>query len=532
MAAHPRPLGRRLGAVALATGTLAAAGAGTAGAVAPAAGTPHATTTTTTTQFRGATDANVVSLALGGATVDLTPLGFGNPVTLNLISATGRAAQVTGAAPVSTSTGALASGTLTTNALGAALNQAATATLTNPTASAGGMAVPSNPLGLTLSVAPLAANVDTVKDGNTSSGSVATGALGSLASIPGLGPVVTMLTGALTPLTDGITTASTALGGALAGVASNVPVITVPGMTIANPITGAPIVIPPISSGSVTGLTGTITDLGPDVTALINQLTTGPLVSLDGVSASQAITPDSTIGTVSTAKANLADIKLLGGLLSISSKSGGALSGQVTATATGTPGKASSTASSTLAEVSVNTTGPLGTLLDAAISDQGIVAQIASQTALGPTVTGAATTLGTQLQSLISQLVNLTGMLGVTVTPSATTQSTSADGTHAEAHASGILLNLAPPGIGQLLTLRVGAADATADFSRATTTTMTTATVPKKVTRPRTVATPVKKLAFTGADLPLTGGLGLLLVGGAALALRRRHPVEAPLDES
>jgi len=109
-------------------------------------------------------------------------------------------------------------------------------------------------------------------------------------------------------------------------------------------------------------------------------------------------------------------------------------------------------------------------------------------------------------------------------------KSVSPDGKHAEAHAVPAKVTLGLPGAANLVALSLGSADAVADRAPAITPVTAPITavappaikVPTKETLVIRPSTPSKKLAFTGGDLPLTGGAAaLLLLAGAGLARRR-----------
>lgn len=529
---------KRLLALAVATGTAVVAAAASATA-APSA-------TQTNTLFRGTANgvALQLRLTLPQPLAPVTGPVLPNPVDLVLLQSTGGALKNGTDPDVATSTASLIDGALVTNsALAPALTQLQrriTATLAEPSPAATSLvSFPASmtPLGLGLAIGPLTASTDPTA---RSTMSTATGLTAQLGSLKSLGVDLGALTG---PLVAGLQQLTAALGPLTTAAQALPPVPSqtvsatqIPGIggTIAPILSGAgvptTVTTPTIASGQV--LAGTVNQLPALVAGLIDRLQNGALLTLTGLGTSQAVRPQGS-GTVSTAASNAGDVALLGGLLTVTASKSSA-----TASATGTPGKATAAADATL--VAVKAGVPMIDLLNAVVSDQGIVAQLLPGTALGQTlnavtqqaVAGVNTALNAVLDQLNTLLMQLNG--GVSVVQKGTVSTTtSPDGRHAEAHASPAIVSLGLPSAlpigGQLVSLALGRVDVTADRQLITTTTVAPASKakapPVKKTPPKAVA-PTKKLAFTGAELPVTAGLALLLVGAGA-ALSRRRRVEA-----
>jgi len=207
------------------------------------------------------------------------------------------------------------------------------------------------------------------------------------------------------------------------------------------------------------------------------------------------------------------------------------------ADATGVAGKATSDASATLAKVSVSPNGPLANLLTVIADDKGLAAALGGlggvSSTLQPTLDTAVAALNNGLNAALMQLNGLLQTLGggaQVLQQGTVSKSVSPDGKHAEAHAVPAKVTLGLPGAANLVALSLGSADAVADRAPAITPVTAPITavappaikVPTKETLVIRPSTPSKKLAFTGGDLPLTGGAAaLLLLAGAGLARRR-----------
>ena len=176
----------------------------------------------------------------------------------------------------------------------------------------------------------------------------------------------------------------------------------------------------------------------------------------------------------------------------------------------------------------------LNQLLDLAATEQGITAAILPSTALGSTLDtatqGAITTINNGLNTALGTLVGLLQSLNsdTQVLSQGTTSTTTApNGQSSQAHATPAQVVIGLPGAANLVALSLGKVDVTA--ARQVTTTNTAAVVPPTKTVKKVAAKPVaptKRLAYTGADLPLSAGVALALLGaGGVLARRRRRVV-------
>lgn len=541
--------GRRLLALSLATGTAVVA----AGAAAVTADAAPATRSATTTDnlFSGTTDSSAVQLVvtfpaqLNAVFSQLagTPLAVPNPLSVALIHTSGSARHDGRSADTSTATSDLINGSLVdSSALTPVLGQlkrTVVASLTNPSPATATLAsVPPNPLKLSLSAGTVAASASKADRSNAGTGNLASAGLLSLKAIG----VPQQLQDALNQITAALQTV-VAQAAPLTTVLNGLPSLpAVPAMSLApvtGPLAGTPLApvaaaiptsTPAIPSLSPQALTDLLNQLPATLNALIDQLLNQPLISLGAASTSQSIKPAGS-GTLSSAAANIGDINILGGLITVTATKASAV-----ADATGVAGKATSDASATLAKVSVSPNGPLANLLTVIADDKGLAAALGGLGvggALQPTLDAAVAALNNGLNAALMQLNSLLQTLGggaQVLQQGTVSKSVSPDGKHAEAHAVPAKVTLGLPGAANLVALSLGSADAVADRAPAITPVTTPITVvappaikvPTKETLVIRPSTPSKKLAFTGGDLPLTGGAAaLLLLAGAGLARRR-----------
>jgi len=543
--------GRRLLALSLATGTAVVA----AGAAAVTADAAPATRSATTTDnlFSGTTDSSAVQLVvtfpaqLNAVFSQLagTPLAVPNPLSVALIHTSGSARHDGRSADTSTATSDLINGSLVdSSALTPVLGQlkrTVVASLTNPSPATATLAsVPSpNPLTLSLSAGTVAASASKADRSNAGTGNLASAGLLSLKAIG----VPQQLQDALNQITAALQTV-VAQAAPLTTVLNGLPSLpAVPAMSlgpVTGPLAGTPLApvaaaiptsTPAIPSLSPQALTDLLNQLPATLNALIDQLLNQPLITLGAASTSQSIKPAGS-GTVSSAAANVGDINILGGLLTVTATKASAV-----ADATGVAGKATSDASATLAKVSVSPNGPLANLLTVIADDKGLAAALGGlggvSSTLQPTLGTAVAALNNGLNAALMQLNGLLQTLGggaQVLQQGTVSKSVSPDGKHAEAHAVPAKVTLGLPGAANLVALSLGSADAVADRAPAITPVTAPVTVvappaikvPTKETLVIRPSAPSKKLAFTGGDLPLTGGAAaLLLLAGAGLARRR-----------
>ena len=537
--------GRQLLALALASTTVVVAAGASAAAAAPAG-------TTTSSLYSGSADSSAVQLvltlpsALSAVTGAAGPL-LPNPIDLSLIRSTGMVTHDGKNADVSTSASDLAQGSLVSNsaltpALTPLLSHTVTSSLTTPNPAPFALAsLPPNPLGLNLNLTPLTAITNPGTKSTSADGGVANGALASLSTLApqvtvplqsALTTVNTQLGSALTQLTAALGTAAAPVSSVtvpLAGALTGIPTVTVP----ATPLTPATTVsVGTLLGGSLTDPVGQLTTTLNNLPALIakveDELLNGAALSLDGVSSTENVAPLGA-GTESTGAANVATINLFGGLVQVQ-----ATRASADAVAPGTAGKATSTSSATLLKVVVGQ--DIGNLLTLIADDNGLTAGL---------LTGSSPVIGTALQPVLTTvngalagvLSALTGLLqglnsdAKILQQGTATHSVSADGTHAEAHATPAEVSIGLPGAANLIALSLGKVDVVANQQNISTTTtatpVTTTVKPPTVTtvprRPAKPVAPAKKLAYTGADLPLTAGAALVLLGAAAGIARRRR---------
>jgi LPXTG-motif cell wall-anchored protein len=475
--------------------------AASAGAAAAAKPDLHYSSTTSTAAVQV-----VLTLPAG---VPALP-GVPNPLVLTLLGTDATSFHGTASqADVATAHSYLAGGSLVTDSALAAvlgpLNRTVTSDLAHPgLQSANLITVPSNPLGLGLSVASQTANVNGGTKTATSTSNLARASLGSLTDL-GVGAALSPVLATLTTALSTVTTQTAALTSALSAVP------TLPAVTIPNPLStilgGPATVTTPTLSGDT--LSAAVAELPAEIQAILDRLLNGAAVTINGIDTSQGITP-ATSGIAATAKSDLLSIDLFGGLVKVD-----ATKALASATAGLTRGAASGAASATL--LSVKVSNDLGDLLTLVASDKGITAGLLNgtlgQTLSGPTqalvttIDGALNTVLAELTALLSQLNSGADL----IQQGTVSKQVSADGHRSESHAAPARVQIGLPVAQDLLTIAVGRADAVSALS---------------VAAP-TVVPPTKPVV---GELPHTGGsdgaallaFTLLLVAGGTVVVRRR----------
>jgi LPXTG-motif cell wall-anchored protein len=472
-----------------------------------AAGTASAAAATTDLQYSSATGTGVVQVVLTlPSTVPALP-GVPNPLVLTLL---GTDAQdfhgAAGSTDIATAHSYLAGGSLVTDSALAALlgplNRTLTADLAHPgTKTADLITVPSNPLGLALTVAGQQVGVDKVTRLATASSTLTSASLGSLRSL-GLGVV---LDPALAQLNAALATVVAQASPLTSGLAA---LPTLPTVVVPNPLSGilggpATITAPAVSG---TTLSTTVNGLPARIKALTDKLLDGAAVQLNGVDTSQGITPGLSAVTAA-ARSKLLSVDLFGGLVTLT-----ATEARASAKAGLTKSAAASNASATL--LSVKVSDVFGTLLQLVASEKGITAGLLNGT-LGQTLSIATQpvvqAVDAALNTVLAQLTGLLSSLNsgaALIKQGTVTKKVSADGHAAEAHAVPAQVTLGLPVAPNLLTLAVGKADATSVVAQSA--------VPPTVT-------PVPELPHTGlADDAMLLAVGLMLAALGTVALRRR----------
>ncbi len=446
---------------------------------APAA---RAATTVTPAFYSGATEADVVRLTLDlPAAIPNVP----NPAALGLISASGSAlhntlGQLTNQAQ---SFAGLASGNLVQGPAAplSALDKYVRTSGNGQQASNLQQIDPSsNPLGLGGTLGALQAASALALPASSSQGRLATLSIGALQSI--------LPAAAVQAIRTAYSSVEPSAQSAVNQAVSQVDQVLKP-IAAADP------------TGTAAGLEKAVNalpaqlDCANNADCLLNQILSSPLVSLDGLDAQQ------TIGTVrdgaqATAQAALLKANILSGLLTING-----FTSTATAFADGVAGHA---------------TAKGNTILAQALVDHGLVGVDlgANGTILGVSVSGVSNQLAQQLNSALTQIVDtlngVLGTLGVHVNTTQGTQTVRPDGTSASA--TGAVLDIsvdqpqAAPGAAPLVDVRVGGTDSV---------------INSRVAPPTGGVIRETVLPHTGANLPLTAGAGLALLGVAWLIRRR-----------
>jgi hypothetical protein len=468
----------RLTALALATGTLVAAGAGTAGAV---------TTKGAPLQYGQAVgsvlriEINLPAALPGG----LLPQHIIQDISLTDGTVSTLTSNVTGNALAAL--GSAQSNIPVVSALLASKQFTSSADLKGNRSPAASGLIHIDQNGLKLDVLPA---TSVVTDPKSTVNGVVSASHSAVANIdldvPGLstalGPVISQLTGALgsavgtsgsttAPVASTVTNTLNTLSGALPGAAA-------PVATAINQVS--------------TTLTNTLNTLQTLPTTLAN---TGSLVHIAKLNSDRSIVRVGDAVTATSSNA-LSDIQLLGGLVTVQ-----ALTSSATATAAGVAGKASApTPSSQVVHVKIKG------VADLVLDKTGIHLT----DTLGTIVPGAVTDA---VNGALAQLQSAIALLGIRVQDGVGTSKVAADGRSAEAHASGAAVEINP----------LKAADPLVRLSMVNSNALVAAT-PITLRTPPTVTPPAAatSLPRTGANLPLTGAIATGLVGLAMVARRRR----------
>lgn len=361
-----------------------------------------------------------------------------------------------------------------------------------------------------------------------------------------LGSTVSSLNVGLAPsLVDQVTAALKTVTDTLNGVLSQVTSTLIPTVTgLLNQLLGS---LPGTSAllPTVNGLLTTVQNLPSTLTAavtnLVNQLKglLSSLVSVDLIKTTQTVVPDGA-GLKAVTTSALGTLKLLGGLVEVDP-----LTSVATADANGKAGGASSSITKSL--LAVHLGNQLQPAIDAVLA---AVKQITSGLAVPgltglldtvtSTVDGVTSTLTSQLQGLLNTVNGLLispafGTLGTDV------KTAKADGTSATAATQGFGLAIPLPAalasllsavplaqkshasVPDLLDIQIVPASASVEQAQPAAAPAKAPSLPApKVAAP----SPHKKLAYTGAELPITAGVASLLLVGAAAATRRRRNAE------
>jgi LPXTG-motif cell wall-anchored protein len=486
-----RRRGAAAAAFALASGTLLATVAVATPAGAASTGAPAF--------YSGATQANVLGVTLN---LPVTLPGIPNPAALGLISATGTALHNTlnGARTnVSRSVAGLANGSLVTqgtigSVLGGALAKTVIATDAAPSAQYALASIPQNVL-LSGDVGKLVANVLHPLANVTSDANLASLTGGTISNILGAN------------VTQQIQQAYDQAVQQLVGQSSSDPTVV---NQVVNTIQSVLNQVTQQAGGSTSPVGNTLQGLNDAITQLVSQIRSGSilsdilnksLISVNALDAKQSINQVSN-GVHSVAHSGLLGLSLLGGLVTVNG-----LTSDASAFANGMPGQAHAAVNPVLANANVdhgllNVTlgdGATGTILGVAVGNlpNSIVQQI----------NGALT----QLTSALNQLLNA---IGVSVSASQGSTWVAKDGSEARATGGVLTIAVTPPLVSKgapALVVRVGGATADAKAKQA---------VPAAPVAAPAAPTPTA-LPHTGANLPLTAGVGLGLLGIAAV-LRRR----------
>ena len=361
-----------------------------------------------------------------------------------------------------------------------------------------------------------------------------------------LGSTVTSLNVGLAPsLVSQITAALNTVATTLQGVLNQVTSTLVPTVSgLLNQLLGnLPVgsTLTPI----VNGLLGTVqslpTTLASAVTNLINQLQglLSSVVSVDLIKTNQSVVPDGA-GLKAVTTSALGTLKLLGGLVEVDP-----LQSIATADANGKVGGASASIQKSL--LSVHLGNQLQPAIDAVLaavkqitSSLGVPGLSGVLDTVTSTVDGVTSTLTQQLQGLLNTvngllITPLFGTLGTDV------KQVASDGTSATAATQGFGLAIPTPAalasllgavgsaqkahasLPDLLDIQIVPASASVEQAQPAAAPAAAPSLPKpKVAAP----SPNKKLAYTGAELPITAGVASILLVGAAAATRRRRNAE------
>jgi hypothetical protein len=482
----------RLTALAIATGTLVAAGAGTAGAA-----------TGDTRQMTASGKGSALHLTIN--LPDAVAQVLGTSTIEQYISLTDGKISTIGA-PAAQTTAILGQGT--TPVLSSLLNKSTSAVLGGKTedvseAPAGALNQP----GFKVQLLPLSSKV--ANPASTLNGSLAksSSALAHI-SIGGLplaqlnavtAPVQQVLgtalgtaNGTAQQATGTVTGAVNTALGALNGVTSNAsaPVTS----AVQSQVDSAVATL----NGAVNGLTSTLTNLQADA----------DLVSLDAVTSDQNIVRSGNALT-STVSNTIKNLSVLNGLVKIS-----AITSQASATAGGAPGTAKAATNAPVFKVDV-ANGALTALLD----QNGLNVGGTVGTLLPPDVQSTVNTALNTVNGVLNEAAGINVQIGQGATQVAP------DGTSAVAKVAATKITIDPPalhGVAAGVALPVALLPANKPFVTLELVSAEAVAANQAVPpTPVTLAAP-KALPRTGGNLPLTGAIATLLVGVAMVIRRRR----------
>jgi len=486
----------RLTALAIATGTLVAAGSGVAGASAPA-GTRQLTASGT-----GAALHLTINLPAAAAQV------LGTSTIEQWISLTDGKVSTIGL-PSAQTTAVLGKGT--TPVLSDLLNKSTHAALggqNEDTSSSPADAL--NQPGFTVQLLPLSSKVanpaTTVKGSLAkSSSAIAHIAIGGLplASLNAvtapvqavLGTALGTVHGTTDQATGSVTNAVDSALNALNGVThdSSAPVSSAVQSQVNNAVSTL--------NGAVSGLSSTLTNLKADAN----------LVSLDAVTSDSNIVRNGDAVT-STVGNTIKNLSVLNGLVKVS-----AITSEASATAGGKPGSAVASTNAPVFKVDV-ANGALTALLDQ--NGLNVGGTVGNQ--LPPAVQGAVNTALNTVNSTLNSAAGINVEMGKGATQ------TAPDGSSAVAKVAATRITIDPPALhGMVAGVATGAALLPAGTKFLTLELVSSEAVVANQLVPATplqVAMP-KSLPRTGGNLPLTGAVASLLVG-AAMVVRRRRTTE------
>lgn len=465
----------RLTALALATGTLVAAGASSAGAATTIKGAPL--------QYGQAVGSVLrIEINLPAA----VPLGLLPQHIIQDISLTDGTVSTLTSTVSGNALAALGGPDSNIPVVSALLASHSTASNLNGAHSASKPLLHIDQNGLRLDVLP---STSMVADPRTTANGLVSASHSAVANVdldvPGLStalkPVIDSLTGALG---SSVGTA----GGTTAPVAATV---TDTLSTLSNALPGAAAPVATAINQVSSTLTSTLSTLQALPTTLAS---TGSLVHIAKLNSDRTVSRNGDALTATSAN-QLSDIDLLGGLVTVK-----ALTSSATATAAGVAGKASApTPSSQVVHVTVKG------VLDLFLDKNGVHLGDALGGAVPPAVTDG-------VNSALAQLQGAIALLGIRVQDGVGTSKVSPDGRSAEAHASGAAVEVNPLKAAAPL-IRLSMVNSNA-LVAATPVTL----APKTVTTPAAVTS----LPRTGANLPLTGAIATGLVGLAMVVRRRR----------
>jgi hypothetical protein len=486
----------RLTALAIATGTLVAAGSGVAGASAPA-GTRQLTASGVGSALHLTINLpDAVAQVLGTSTIEqYISLTDGKVSTIGL--------------PAAQTTAVLGKGT--TPVLSELLNKSTSAVLSGKTEDSSNQDSALNSVpGFKVQLLPLSSKV--ANPASTLNGSVAKSSSAiahiSIGGLPlaqlntvtapvqaVLGTALGTVNGTTEQATASVTdTVNTALG-ALNGVTQNAsaPVSSAVQSQVDSAVSTL--------NGALNGLTSTLTNLQADT----------DLLSLDAVTSDQNIVRNGNAVT-STVSNTIKNLSVLNGLVKVS-----AITSEASATAGGAPGTAKASTNAPVFKVDV-ANGALTAILD----QNGLNVGGTVGSALPAEVQGAVNTALDAVNSTLNQAAGINVEIGQGAT------NVAPDGTSAVAKVAATRITVDPPALhGNVQGVALPVALLPADKKFLTLELVSAEAVAANQfvpAAPVQLAAP-KALPRTGGNLPLTGAIAALFVG-AAMVLRRRRTAE------